>query len=212
MLHVEEIRPLRMPESPHHRFATIGIVVGLHLVVITAFVVSLKPQIFAKVPDQVCVTCLTDVHPKNPPTPPPPTVHLDNPNLPTAREPVVDVHDDTADSKPLTVVRGDPVGPVTPRALDFAVRGIPGTHTIPDYPFLDSRQGHEGTVTLRLAIDERGVVTDAVVEHSSGYNGLDQAAVDWVKAHWRYYPATHSGDAVASSTDVSVTFRLTNRN
>jgi protein TonB len=87
-----------------------------------------------------------------------------------------------------------------------------GTHTIPDYPPLDARLGREGTVTLKLAIDERGAVTDAVVERSSGYASLDQAAVNWVKAHWLYYPATHSGDPVASSADVTVTFRLTGHN
>jgi protein TonB len=212
MLHVEEIRPLRMPEAPHHRLVTIGIVVGIHIVVISAFLMGLRPPFFAPEKPDVCLTCISNPTEKTHPLPPPPTVNLKNPTLPTAAQPTVVVENDTPNPGPITIVRGDPTPPVTPRALDFPVRAIPGTHTIPDYPQFDSRVGHEGTVTLRLAINERGVVTDAVVEHSSGYDGLDQAAVNWVKAHWLYYPATHSGDPIASSADVTVTFRLTGHN
>jgi protein TonB len=91
----------------------------------------------------------------------------------------------------------------------FPARPIMGTHTTPDYPQLDARQGHEGNVLLKLSINEWGAVTDAQVERSSGYESLDRAAASWVKSHWLYHPATRAGDGVASTAEVTVTFRLT---
>ena len=69
--------------------------------------------------------------------------------------------------------------------------------------------GHEGTVRLTLALDELGNVSGASVARSSGFAGLDDAAVAWVKSHWRFRPATQDGKPVASTVQADVTFRLT---
>ncbi len=86
---------------------------------------------------------------------------------------------------------------------------VPGTHTIPAFPSLDRRLGHQGAALLNIAIDEQGYVSDASVAQSSGYEGLDMAAIAWVKEHWRYRPAMRDGNAVPSTTRASVVFRLT---
>jgi periplasmic protein TonB len=86
---------------------------------------------------------------------------------------------------------------------------VPGTHTIPDYPALDRRLNHEGTVALNIAIDANGGITEATVLQSSGYDGLDAAAVAWVKSHWRYKPATKNGVAMPTTVRASVVFHLT---
>lgn len=91
----------------------------------------------------------------------------------------------------------------------IAASGLMATHTIPGYPSLDRRLNHEGTVMLALSIGADGSVTDASIAHSSGYDGLDQAAIAWVKAHWRYKPATKGGVAIPSSVNAAVTFKLT---
>jgi protein TonB len=90
-------------------------------------------------------------------------------------------------------------------------RVIADTHTIPNYPPLSVRLGQTGDVRLKLTIDERGAVVAATVEKSSGYDALDNAAVAWVIAHWRYEPATKDGKPFATTTDAQVTFRLTGR-
>jgi protein TonB len=90
-----------------------------------------------------------------------------------------------------------------------AASGLVATHTIPGYPTLDRRLNHEGTVTLALSIGADGSVNDAKVATSSGYDGLDQAAIAWVKAHWRYKPATKGGVAIPSSLNAAVRFKLT---
>jgi len=86
---------------------------------------------------------------------------------------------------------------------------LAGTHSIPDYPVLDRRLNHEGTVHLALSIDAQGAVTGASVDQSSGYDGLDAAAIAWVKAHWRYKPASRGGAPVPATAKASVVFRLT---
>ncbi len=93
---------------------------------------------------------------------------------------------------------------------DHGPVSVTATHTIPPYPPLDLRLGHEGTVVLRLMIAPNGRVVDAVVVRSSGYRSLDGAARDWVMAHWRYRPAFRGGVAVAGSAEVGVRFSLRN--
>lgn len=82
------------------------------------------------------------------------------------------------------------------------------THTTPPYPALEQRLGVEGTVVLRLTISAEGVVSDAVVVRTSGDEGLDRAARQWVMAHWRYQPAIRGGVAVPATGTVGVQFNL----
>jgi TonB family protein len=51
------------------------------------------------------------------------------------------------------------------------------------------RERINGVVRLKLDIDARGVLTNAVVEKSSGSDELDQAALNQAK-QWRYGAAT----------------------
>ena len=82
------------------------------------------------------------------------------------------------------------------------------THTIPEYPPISRRLGEQGTVLLKIVIDANGDVTSATVEKSSGYSRLDEAAVSWVKRHWRYHPATLNGKPIAVTTQAKVRFDL----
>jgi periplasmic protein TonB len=91
---------------------------------------------------------------------------------------------------------------------DHGPLGIQATHTIPPYPPLDVRLGHEGTVVLRLTISAEGRVTEAIVVRSSGSESLDNAARSWVMAHWRYQPAIRGGVAVPATGTVGVQFNL----
>ena len=101
------------------------------------------------------------------------------------------------------------VGPTTP-SYDQTATGIAGTHTTPPYPPLAIRLGEEGSVRLHLTISPQGMVTEALVVRSSGFGDLDQAARNWIMAHWRYRPAMRGGAAVASVSDVQVRFDLRN--
>ncbi len=101
--------------------------------------------------------------------------------------------------------------PLPPRGFtDHGPITLAATHTIPPYPPIEERLGHEGTVVLRLTIAPDGRVADAVVVRSSGFERLDQAARAWVTAHWRYQPAVRGGTAVPGAVTVGVQFNLRN--
>jgi len=42
----------------------------------------------------------------------------------------------------------------------------------------------QGQVDLKLSLTEKGTVSDAVVEKSSGSPRLDDAAIKYVKTYW----------------------------
>jgi protein TonB len=75
---------------------------------------------------------------------------------------------------------------------------------------LARRLGKEGTVTLSLTVSAAGDVTSATVVGSSGNDDLDQAAIQWVKEHWRYKPAIRNGKPAAGTVEAAVRFTLQN--
>lgn len=80
----------------------------------------------------------------------------------------------------------------------------------PVYPPSSRRAGEEGTVKLRLQVDERGQPRDIQVAQSSGFERLDQAAIEAVRK-WRFIAANSGSQAIAAWTQVSITFRLTDQ-
>jgi len=77
----------------------------------------------------------------------------------------------------------------------------------PLYPPSARRLDQEGTVRVRILVDERGRASDVQVARSSGYDSLDDAAVSAVR-RWQFVPATENSRAVSAWTEVSVVFRL----
>jgi protein TonB len=66
----------------------------------------------------------------------------------------------------------------------------------------------QGTVTLRVLVDETGKPLDVVIESSSGHELLDRAARDQVLARWRFQPAQANGHTVQAWARIPVTFDL----
>lgn len=109
-------------------------------------------------------------------------------------------------------------GPVIGPALDppkpAVVRTGPRFRTPesllkPPYPQQKLRLDEEGVLRLKLSIDARGRVT-SVEPIGSADPVFLAAARRHLIAHWRYQPATEDGRAVASSTVITLTFRLEN--
>lgn len=65
----------------------------------------------------------------------------------------------------------------------------------PRYPPLSRRLGEEGTVVLRVELDEQGKVYTARIAASSGFERLDNAALEAVRT-WQCRPAYRDGQAV----------------
>lgn len=78
----------------------------------------------------------------------------------------------------------------------------------PTYPSASRRAGEEGTVRLKVLVDEKGRPRDVAVATSSGFARLDQAAMDAVRK-WRFVAATDGTNPISAWTQVAITFRLT---
>ncbi len=78
----------------------------------------------------------------------------------------------------------------------------------PPYPETARRDGKEGRVLLRVLVNEEGRTTSVEVNHSSGAETLDQAAVEAIK-RWRFSPARLGDRPVESWVRIPIEFRLT---
>ena len=202
----------RRREMTPERIVGFGFVGLLHLVALWAILTSLVPAFQGSKPNNtITLEPFKPDKPKPQQAPPDvPRVDLSTRDFVTVEPPIFTI----AHEPP--PVAGDPTPPkgppaqLAPSVPDTAALAVAGTHTTPAYPLLERRLDHQGTVTLRLAISPDGAVTGAEVVRSSGYPGLDRAAVDWVIQHWRYKPATHDGAPAASTTVAAVVFNIRN--
>jgi len=81
-------------------------------------------------------------------------------------------------------------------------------HPAPRYPRQAMRTGVEGTVTLRVLVDEQGWPQSVEVERSSGHRELDRAAREHVLAKWRFHPAQRQGRTISAYALVPIAFNL----
>ena len=84
---------------------------------------------------------------------------------------------------------------------------VPVEQEPPEYDPFSRRMRQEGTVVLRVMIDEAGRVTDVEQVEGIPSSRLNAAAVRAVKG-WRYRPAIKNGVPVKVWTTVSLDFRL----
>jgi protein TonB len=96
-----------------------------------------------------------------------------------------------------------------PRGKDTtALRPIQETHLLPPYPAESKQAREEGRVLLEVTIGTDGAVSRSRVVEPSGHQRLDVAAANFVQGYWRWQPATRAGKPVATTTRVSVLFKM----
>jgi TonB family protein len=77
----------------------------------------------------------------------------------------------------------------------------------PEYPYIARRDGREGTVVLRVLVDEEGRSKSLEVNRSSGFEALDKAAMETVR-RWRFHPARYGDRRVEAWVNIPIVFRL----
>ena len=82
----------------------------------------------------------------------------------------------------------------------------------PVYPAVARRREQQGTVTVRVLVGADGAVERAEVAESSGFDSLDDAALETVRSRWRFVPARHDGLAVEKLGAGPDTFALLEAN
>lgn len=77
----------------------------------------------------------------------------------------------------------------------------------PDYPPASRELGEQGRVLVRAMVTVEGRVGQVALRKSSGFNRLDQAALDSVR-HWRFVPARRGSQPVSAWVVVPVAFSI----
>jgi protein TonB len=77
----------------------------------------------------------------------------------------------------------------------------------PPYPSMSKRLGEQGKVVVRVLIEVDGKAQKAEIKQSSGFDRLDQAALNTV-LRWRYVPGKHAGVAQTMWFNVPINFVL----
>ncbi len=78
----------------------------------------------------------------------------------------------------------------------------------PPYPAMSRRLGETGRVVVRVLIGPDGRAQDARIQRSSGFDRLDQVALETARDRWRYVPGTRGGVAEAMWFNVPINFVL----
>ena len=77
----------------------------------------------------------------------------------------------------------------------------------PSYPPASRRAGEQGTAVFSVLVDPSGHPKDVKVQSSSGYDRLDQAAIEAIR-RWSFNPAMRDSQKVEAWTSVRVKFQL----
>ncbi|MFZ4833033.1 TonB family protein [Rouxiella sp. Mn2063] len=77
----------------------------------------------------------------------------------------------------------------------------------PEYPSLSKRLRETGTVMLKVQVSPSGLAENVAISHSSGYDRLDQVAINAVK-RWRFIPAKQDNQPIAAWVIVPLVFTL----
>lgn len=184
-------------------------VIGLHIALIYAIVVSTG---FIKVP--ALVEPLQTVFIDQPVSEPEPEIEPVKPEieeLAPVDEPMPELQLEEIPAPPTEVAMPPSESAIaaTPTETGATARQLKTTNRVePVYPATSRRLGEEGTVRLRVLVDERGRAKDVDVMNSSGFDRLDQAAIDAVQ-RWRFVAATDGTRAISTWTQVAITFKLT---
>jgi len=130
---------------------------------------------------------------------------------------------DAADARPAAAGSGsgaDRGGAGSPGAADGGAGDDPNSiahadyarNPAPAYPAAARRREQQGTVTVKVLVGADGSVESAEVADSSGFDTLDNAALETVRSRWRFVPARHDGLAVESWVLVPIRFALLEAN
>jgi protein TonB len=150
------------------------------------------------------------------PEPPPPQAphHVQRTPVHTPPPPTIVASSDTSKPSPIAdpVTPAGPVAIAPPNADDIGSGSASqmlayASPLQPRYPPASMRAHEQGTVMLRVLVDESGVPQRIEIARSSGHTGLDAAARDSV-SHARFRPVMRNGRATSAWGIVPIEFRI----
>ena len=194
--------PYSFPSEPersplHERIVVVGLVVLLHATVLAAY--WLQPEMPAVLVNEMSVSFANmqmqqaDITPRPKPKPrEPDPLPAEKPAL---REEVQPAPQDATPPSPV-VLDAEP---------DYRADYL--NNPRPPYPMVARRMGFHGKVILNVEVLAEGRAGDVRLHQSSGYDILDNAALQTVKT-WRFTPARRFGQPVTQWFLVPIKFAL----
>ncbi len=220
------------PSRLHRRLAIVLAVVVFHVGAIWALQSGLlKRAVELVIPVQVMAEFIEPPQPVIDPPPPAPPVATPTPPKPRPRAVPQPLPQPVAvpTPEPTTLAPLVPPSPPTPPAPAEPVAAaappappapsapprmeMPSStadylnNPRPPYPPLSKRLGEQGRVVVRVFIEADGTASRAEVRQSSGFERLDQTAVQTV-LRWRYVPGKRAGVPEAMWFNVPISFVL----
>ena len=190
--------PTQPQRSPlHERIVVVGMVVLLHAAVFGAY--WMQPEMPAVLVNEMSISFANmqmqqaNVVPQ--PKPKPREVEPVPSDEPAAKEEVQPVPQNATPPSPV-VLDAEP---------DYKADYL--NNPRPPYPMVARRMGYHGKVVLDVEVLAEGKAGDVKLHQSSGYDILDNAAMQTVKT-WRFTPARRFGQAVTQRFLVPIKFSL----
>lgn len=192
--------PNQPERSPlHERIVVVGLVVLLHAAVFAAY--WMQPEMPAVMVNEMSISFAnmqmqqTDVVPQPQPKPKPREIEPVPSDEPAAKEEVQPMPQDTTPPSPV-LLDAEP---------DYRADYL--NNPRPPYPMVARRMGYHGKVVLDVEVLAEGKAGDVKLHQSSGYDILDNAALQTVKT-WRFTPARRFGQPVTRRFLVPIKFSL----
>ncbi len=195
--------PNETEKSPlSERFAVVGIVVLLHLSVFAGYL--LQPEMPAVMVNEMSISFANAQMQQADITPPP----LEKPK-PKKIEPEPVPADEPALKEVAPVEPAQTATPPSPVQLDAEpdYRADYLNNPRPPYPMVARRMGYNGKVILNVEVLAEGRAGQVLLHKSSGYDILDNAALQTVKT-WKFSPAKRLGQPVTQWFLVPIKFSL----
>lgn len=210
---------LAIPRHAHPdaaRIAAMSAAIAVNLVALLALLRPMAPQLAEQMQHATDMTIHWLTPPPKVETPPEielkplpktaPVPRTHAPPLPVTPPPVTLTDDGSTAAPPVPPTAAPAVEPsvgTAPVEATLAYRAVPLK-----YPPAALRAHMEGTVILKVLVDEQGVPQEVAIEQSSGYALLDRSAREQVLHGWRFQPATAGGQAVRAWARVPVSFNV----
>jgi protein TonB len=212
------------PAAPrmNRNVAIAGGVVAFHVAALWALQTGLiQRAVEIVVPAEILAQIVAPPAPKVEPPPPPPPAPK-QPIIKRAPQPLAIKDPTPAPNAPTGVVEPQPPAPpiaapapapAPPAPPAPAKVELPSSdadylqNPKPSYPAISKRLGEQGKVIVRVLIGTDGAAQKAEIRQSSGFERLDQAAMNTV-LKWRYVPGKRAGVAEAMWFNVPINFVL----
>jgi len=211
--------------APRWRWPALGAVAVLHVCGLCALLPPQEVRAERAEPPPLFVSFIAAPPAPRPAAAPPPEA---KPVKPLHQQRLLSTPQATTPSPMLTPPEPEPEpepepAPATPVAAASPAQPVPETAGVaaippnfiaayldnppPVYSQLSRRLRESGTVLLRVRVSVEGRSEQVGIEQGSGFERLDQAAVEAVR-RWRFVPAKQGEQAIAASVIVPINFRL----